>query len=101
MNNHPLLEHRYQSKTPLRTLWLLFESDRLRLLLAAIVFIIKHSPVWLTPLLTANIIDVVVQHRPIAELWWSALLLVLFLFQNIPLHVIYMRELSTALRSMV
>lgn len=100
MNNHPLLEHRYQSKTPLRTLWLLFESDRLRLLLAAIVFIIKHSPVWLTPLLTANIIDVVVQHRPIAELWWSALLLVLFLFQNIPLHVIYMRELSTALRSM-
>jgi ATP-binding cassette subfamily B protein len=100
LNNGQLLEHHYQGETPLRTLWLLLESDRLRLLIAGIVFIVKHSPVWLLPLLTANIINVVVEHRPIAELWWNTLLLVLLLFQNIPLHVLYMRELSTALRRM-
>ncbi len=100
MLKQPLLEHNFQGETPLRTLWLLFESDRLHLLVAGLVFIVKHSPTWLTPLLTANIINVVVERRPIAELWWNALVLVLLLFQNIPFHVLYMRELSTALRGM-
>lgn len=100
MNNQQLLEHRFQGETPLKTLWLLFSSDRIHLFIAMGVFLIKHSPVWLLPLLTANIIDIVVQHRPIAELWWNALILVLLLFQNIPLHILYMRQLSTALRSM-
>lgn len=98
--NQTLLEHNYQGESPLRTLWFLFEGDRLHLLIAALFFVIKHSPVWLMPLLTANIIDVVVQHRPIAELWWNALVLVLLLFQNVPLHVLYMRHLSTAERRM-
>jgi len=88
MKEGQLLEHHYQGETPLRTLRLLLESDRLRLLIAGIVFIVKHSPVWLLPLLTANIINVIVEHRPIAELWWNTLLLVLLLFQNIPLHVL-------------
>lgn len=100
MNNQQLLEHRFQGETPLKTLWLLFSSDRIHLFIAMGVFLIKHSPVWLLPLLTANIIDIVVQHRPIAELWRNALILVLLLFQNIPLHILYMRQLSTALRSM-
>ncbi|MFT3894274.1 MAG: ABC transporter ATP-binding protein [Anaerolineales bacterium] len=100
MNDQQLLEHRFQGETPLKTLWLLFSSDRSHLFIAAGVFLFKHSPVWLLPLLTANIINVVVQHRPIAELWWNALILVLLLFQNIPLHILYMRQLSTALRRM-
>jgi ATP-binding cassette subfamily B protein len=50
------------------------------------------------PLLTANIIDVVVSHRPIAQLWWNAAILVLLLGQNIPMHILYMRQLSKALR---
>lgn len=49
------------------------------------------------PLLTTNLIDVAVQHRPIARLWRNALILVLLLLQNIPLHVLHMRELSTAI----
>lgn len=98
--NQSLLEHNYQGESPLRTLWFLFEGDRLHLLIAALFFVVKHSPVWLLPLLTANIIDVVVQHRPIAELWWNALVLVLLLIQNVPLHVLYMRHLSTAERRM-
>jgi ATP-binding cassette subfamily B protein len=100
LKDQQLLEHHYRGETPLRTLWLLFESDHLRLLIASVVFIIKHSPVWLLPLLTANIIDVVVERQPIAGLWSNALVLGLLLFLNIPLHVLYMRELSAALRRM-
>lgn len=95
-----LLEHNYQGESPLRTLWFLFESDRMHLLAAALVFIVKHSPVWLMPLLTANIIDVVVQRRPIAELWWNTLVLVVLFFQNIPMQMLYMHHLSVALRRM-
>jgi len=92
------LEHPYQRETPLRTLWYFFEPERAHLLIAVGVFIIKHSPVWLLPLLTANIIDVVVQHRPLAQLGWNASILVLLLGQNIPMHILYMRQLSQALR---
>lgn len=100
MNNQQLLEHHYRGETPLRTLWLLFAADHKHLLIAACVFLVKHSPIWLMPLLTANIIDIVVQQRPIAELWRTALFLVLLLLQNIPLHVLYNRQLSKALRGM-
>jgi ATP-binding cassette subfamily B protein len=94
--------HRSQlkGKNPLQTLWIYFESDRLHLLGAAGVFIVKHSPIWLMPLLTANLIDVVVQHQPISGLWWNAFILVILLLQNIPLHIVYMRQLSIALRRM-
>lgn len=98
MKSQPFLESYFVNQHPLKTLWLLFDSDRPRLAVAVIAFVIKHSPVWLLPLLTANIIDVVVQQKPIADLWWNALLLVLLIFQNMPMHVLYMRQLSTALR---
>ncbi len=98
--NQPLLEHNYQGEAPLRTLWFLFEGDRLHLLIATLVFIVKHSPVWLMPLLTANIIDVVVQRQQVSRLWWNALLLVLLFLQNIPMQMLYMRHLSIALRRM-
>ncbi len=98
MKSQPFLESYFINRHPLHTLWLLFDTDRPRLVVAVIAFVIKHSPVWLLPLLTANIIDVVVQHKPLAELWWNALLLALLIFQNMPMHVLYMRELSTALR---
>ena len=99
MTDQPLLEHHYRGEDPLRTLGYLFKTERRHLLAAIGIYVIKHSPVWMLPLLTANIIDVVVSHRPIAELWINAFVLVVLLFQNIPSHILYMRELSAALRS--
>lgn len=98
MSNQVFLDHPYQRETALRTLWYFFKPERHHLWIAALVHVIKHSPVWLMPLLTANIIDVVVQHRPISQLWWNAAVLILLLGQNIPMHVLYMRQQSKALR---
>jgi ATP-binding cassette subfamily B protein len=95
-----LRESKTIKKTPFHTLWSWFELDRLRIYAAAGLFIVKHSPVWLLPLLTANMIDMVVQHQRISELWWNALILLALLLQNIPLHVAYMKQLSIALRRM-
>lgn len=94
-----LLERRYQGERPLRTLLSLYRPERGGLILAGVLFVIKHSPVWMLPALTANIIDII--STPGADpsgLWFNALLLVLLLAQNVPLHTLYARYLSRAVR---
>ncbi|UED87650.1 ABC transporter ATP-binding protein [Streptomyces profundus] len=100
------LEHRYRGEHPVRTLAYLFRDDRFRILVAVLAFIVKHSPVWLLPLVTANIIDIVVERRPIEELGTNTLVLLVVLMLNYPTHLLYVRcmhgsvrRVGTALRS--
>lgn len=92
------LSHRYRGEHPIRTLCYLFQPDRRRVLLAVVVYFAKHTPVWLLPLITANIIDVVVEHRPIAGLWWNAAVLLVILLLNLPLHLLYVRCMHGSIR---
>lgn len=96
--NPESLEHRYKGDHPLHTLFVLFERERVQLLLAVLLYVIKHSPVWLMPLLTANIIDAVVQRKPLSVLWINAAIVLVLLIQNLPMHVLYMRVFSRSLR---
>jgi ATP-binding cassette, subfamily B, bacterial len=84
---------------PVRTLIGFFRGQRRRLLIASFAFVIKSSPVWVMPVLTANVIDVVVEHRPLRDLWINAALMVAFIVQNYPVAGIYIRSLSTAVRT--
>ncbi len=84
----------------MRTLGYLLRPDRRRIAVAAAVFVVKHSPVWLLPLITANIIDVVVQHRPERELWLNAGALLCVLLLNYPMHLLYVRCLGGSVRRM-
>ncbi|MFD4232391.1 ABC transporter ATP-binding protein [Streptomyces sp. NPDC058545] len=94
------LDHRYRGEHPVRTLGYLLRPDRRRIAVAAAVFVVKHSPVWLLPLITANIIDVVVQHRPERELWLNAGTLLCVLLLNYPMHLLYVRCLGGSVRRM-
>ncbi|MFD4695698.1 ABC transporter ATP-binding protein [Streptomyces sp. NBC_00683] len=94
------LDHRYRGEHPIRTLGYLLRPDRRRLALGVAAFIVKHSPIWLLPLITANIIDVVVQHRPERELWANAGALLFVLVLNYPLHLLYVRCLNGSVRRM-
>lgn len=94
------LDHRYRGEHPVRTLAYLFRADRGRLAAAVGIFTVKHSPVWLLPLITASIIDIVVQHRAITELWLSTGIILLILLVNYPLHVLYVRLLYGSVRRM-
>ncbi|MFI5630000.1 ABC transporter ATP-binding protein [Streptomyces sp. NPDC051664] len=94
------LDHRYRGEHPVRTLGYLLQPDRRRIAIAAAVFVVKHSPVWLLPLITANIIDVVVQHRPERELWLNAGALLCVLVLNYPMHLLYVRCLGGSVRRM-
>lgn len=55
---------------------------------------------WLLPLITATIIDVVVQHRPERELWLNAGALLCVLVLNYPMHLLYVRCLGGSVRRM-
>src|SRR5450830_1494818 len=94
-----LLEEHYDGARPVRTLVHLFAGQRWRIALAAFAFALKHSPVWIMPLLTAEVIDIVVQHRPLRDLWWSAILMAVFISQNYPLTWVYTRQLSVSVRT--
>lgn len=85
---------------PVRTAARLYAGQRRRLLLAAAAFACKHSPVWVTPLLTANLIDAVVQRKPLSVLWVNAAVMVLLVVQNVPPTWAYARWLSIALRTL-
>lgn len=94
------LDHRYRGEHPIRTLGYLLRPDRARLVLAVAAFIVKHSPIWLLPLITANIIDVVVRHSPERELWLNAGALLFVLVLNYPMHLLYVRCLNGSVRRM-
>lgn len=99
--SHPL-EHRFSGEHPLRTLLYLYRGQRGRLALATIAFTVKHSPVWLFPVITGRIVDIVAQPERHSrhDLWiWAAVLLGL-LVQNVPLHYAFVRCLSLAVRTL-
>lgn len=98
---HPL-EHRFLGEKPSRTLLYLYRGQQRRLLLAALCFVVKHSPVWLMPAITADIISIVARGGPEAsgELLKHSVFLIFILAQNPPLHYAYVWLLSRAARTM-
>ncbi|KAB8179378.1 ABC transporter ATP-binding protein [Microbispora catharanthi] len=95
---HNALDHRYRGEHPLRTLAYLFREHRPRLVLAVVAFTVKHSPTWLLPLVTANVIDALVRHAPVADLLTSTAVLLVLLLLNLPGHLLYVRCLHGAIR---
>ncbi len=81
-----------------RAVFRLLRPARWRVLGAVATFVVKDSPTWLLPVLTANVIDVVVSHKPIRYLWINAVLLAIVLLQNIPTHVLWVRLSSRIIR---
>ncbi|GAA2299364.1 ABC transporter ATP-binding protein/permease [Streptomyces kunmingensis] len=94
------LDHRYRGEHPIRTLGHLLRPDRRRLFLATLLFVVKHSPIWLLPVITATVLDVVVQHGSQADLWRATGLLLFILVINYPLHQWYVRLLGGSIRRM-
>jgi ATP-binding cassette subfamily B protein len=93
------LEDTFDGSTPVRTLLGLYSAQRGGLTLAAVAFVLKHSPTWVIPALTANVIDIVVQHRPLHELWVVTAVMGVVIAQNLPSHWFYVRMLSRSVRS--
>jgi len=76
-------------------------ADRWRKLIAIFfVYLIKSSPAWLMPIVTAMMIDLAVGNDPkrIAKLFWYSIFMIVLIAQNVPTHTIYARMLSDVMR---
>lgn len=85
----------------LRLLFKLYKGHYGRLFIGALIYIIKDSPMWVLPLITADIINLVT-NPPQNFLWRIALDAViagLLLILNIPFHTLYVKILSKANRN--
>jgi ATP-binding cassette subfamily B protein len=85
-------------RRPLRTVLALLGTHRRRVVTAFLVFPLKDSPQWLMPVVTAHVIDVVVQGGPLHELGLWATIALLALVQNYPTHVLYTKLFMGAVR---
>ncbi|WP_394550727.1 ABC transporter ATP-binding protein [Agromyces sp. MMS24-JH15] len=84
---------------PGRSVLRLLGMHRRRVLAAVGFFALKDTPLWLLPVVTAGIIDVVVAGGPLGSLWLWAALAVAALLQNYPGHVAYTRRFMGTVRA--
>jgi ATP-binding cassette subfamily B protein len=83
----------------IRSLLAMARPHRLDYFVAVFAFFIKDSPAWILPLITALVVDTVVQGGPISTLFIMAALALLVLVQNYPMHMVFIKRSSRATRS--
>ena len=66
------------------------------------MFAIKHSPVWILPVVLARMINIISDpvKYSINDLWWVGAIFFIIIIQNIPMHTLYVRVFSSALNTM-
>ena len=97
-----LLDGRFDSKRPRRTLWHLFDDQHGKVFGAVALYVIKQSPGPLTPLALGMIVDALtpVREDSFHRVLWIAGGYLLLLAQNPFFHTWFVRLMSGALRHM-
>ncbi len=88
-------------KHPVRTLLTFYKGQYHLLIFAAICYIIKKSPQWMIPIITANLINLV-DRRPedmVNRIVLNVVLLAVLLLLNIPFHYLYVKSEAVATRN--
>ncbi|MBN1413351.1 MAG: ABC transporter ATP-binding protein [Spirochaetales bacterium] len=95
-----MLEHRYRNKNPLKSLYYIYQGNFKPILLALLLCIVKHSPMIVMPVVIGNIINIITNPKlySIDDIWLNLIVVSVFLLQNIPLHTLYTKFSSTAIR---
>ncbi len=85
---------------PLKILFGLYKGNYNKFVLAVIFFFIKHCPVWVLPIVTANIINNITSGAPetYMAIMVQALIMVALIALNIPTNYMYTRYKSLATR---
>lgn len=84
----------------LKDIWILTEGQRRNFGISFLLFTLKHSPVWIMPLMTANIIDILVQKKELSQLYLYIGIMMFLVVQNLPINILYVRYLSMAVRNL-
>lgn len=99
------MEHLFENEAltdrrPLSILKLLYKDHWKKIMVSIVFFLFKHSPVFVLPIVTANLINMAThpeQHTK-SSLWWNLLILTAVIVQNVPTQVLHMSYMSKAIR---
>lgn len=95
------VEIQFDGRRPWRTLLRLYWPERRSVALALVSYLFKASPVWILPVITANIIDLIA-HRSeggLRSLWLNVIVGAVAIAQNIPSAALYVAFLSRSIRN--
>jgi ATP-binding cassette subfamily B protein len=95
-------DFKYKNASPIKRLMYLYHGQYLKLLFSIFFFAIKHSPVWILPVIIARMITIIgdTARYSISDLWFVGFIFFLIIIQNIPTHILYVRIFSSALNTM-
>lgn len=84
-----------------KTLLSLYKGSYHKLFFALIFFIIKRSPEWVLPIVTANIINIATSptEHSLKELILNCVVMVVFILQNVPTNYIYFKVYRQTIRN--
>lgn len=94
-----ILELDYHHAHPMLTLWRLYRGQYAVLFWSSLLFVLKHSPVWLIPLLSADIVNVLVARGSLHRVWIDAGILFVVIVSNVPLNTWWYKMISRAVRN--
>lgn len=85
---------------PMQILLGLYKGNYHKFFLAVIFFFIKHAPVWVLPIVTANIINDITSGSPetYQKIIIQAMIMIVLVALNIPMNYMYTRYKSLATR---
>lgn len=86
--------------SPLLTLIGFYKGMYLNFLWSTFFYVIKHSPVWVLPIVTANIINAINGHEPntITLIIFNIVLMVFLLILNVPMNYLHIHFRSKSVR---
>ena len=93
--------YKKNSGKPLKTLLSMYKGNFHKFFLSTFFFVIKHSPVWLLPIITANIINGIngSGNDKMHTIFINCALLVFLLILNIPMNYLHTMCKSLAVRN--
>lgn len=70
-----------------------------KIIVSLLLYVVKHSPQWIMPLIVANVINALTEADPVPSLLINGAVLAFVMIIHIPAHVIYSRYTDSMLRN--
>jgi ATP-binding cassette subfamily B protein len=98
--NNFLKSYSNNANSPLKTLFSLYHGYYSKLFGSTFFFIIKHTPVWVLPIATANIINAITSKtdKSVKIIVLNLIVMAILMLQNIPANYIHTKLYSRAIR---
>jgi len=92
----------FKPDRPLRNFLHIYNGQYLKLVCAIILYTVKHSPVWILPVVIARLINIIsdTSKYSVRDVWMVGGIFFLVIIQNIPMHTLYVRVFSSAVNTM-